>query len=108
MAASVSESLPDVDFYASLNPSKSFEKLSDQELTNFKKNRLDFQSKKLFKIASKSGITNFDDQENISSAAFLNFVEEAEQSVKISLDDEKFFINLGKLTISDKLTNEFF
>ena len=97
VAASVSESLPDVDFYTTLNPSKSFEKLTEQELENFKKNRLDFQSSKLFRIASKTGITNFDAHESeLSSAAFLNFVEEAEQSVKIAPDDEKFFINLGK------------
>ena len=42
-------------------------------------------------------MTNYEDLGNVSSAAFLNFVEEAEQSVKIAPDDEKFFIELGKI-----------
>ncbi|CBY14151.1 unnamed protein product [Oikopleura dioica] len=96
VAASVSESLANVDFYATLNPSKSFEKLSDQEIDNFKKNRLDFQQKKISQIASETGMTNYEDNGNVSSAAFLNFVEEAEQSVKIAPDDEKFFIELAE------------
>ena len=98
MAASVSESLPDRDFYASLNPSKSFDSLSEQELSNFQNNRRDFQNKKLSGIASASGIddSTLDDLENASSSQLLDFVEEAEQFVAIAPEDEKFFIDLGK------------
>ncbi|CAG5079776.1 Oidioi.mRNA.OKI2018_I69.PAR.g9364.t1.cds [Oikopleura dioica] len=94
-AASVSESLSDPEFYASLNPSKPFESLSDQELTNFKNNRRDFQLKKVSQIAASSGIGKIEDFENVSSCQLLNFVEEAEQFAAIAPEDEKFFLDLA-------------